>query len=180
MRIAYWTVFAICFTVVQGADPLTLISEKSKIEFVGKKPDGQHKGGFKSFTTEAKADWEDPSRGMLKISIDANSLWSDDEKLTSHLKNPDFFDVRKYPTIKFESTKIEHSPAEEGKATLIGKMTMLDKTVEIKVPCSVDVTDSQVTVKTNYKLDRTLWGMTYGEGKINKDVDVSAELVFKR
>ncbi len=161
-----------------SAEVLSLKKDKSKVEFVGKKTDGSHKGGFKEFKSEAVADMESPDRSSLKMEIDTSSLWSDDEKLTEHLKNPDFFDVRKFPKIVFETTSIEHSS--EGAATLVGKLTLLDKTVELKVPCKTAVTDDAVVLEADFKLDRTKWGMTYGKGKINDEVEIKATLHFER
>ncbi len=63
-----------------AADKLVLIEDKSKISFVGKKPEGEHKGGFKKFKVDAVADHEDVSKSSLKIVIDTESLWSDDER----------------------------------------------------------------------------------------------------
>lgn len=159
-------------------DTLKLVKDKSEITFVGKKTDGQHSGGFKEFKVDAEADFGDPSKSSISIEIDADSLFSDSEMLTNHLKNPDFFDVRKYPTITFESTSIE--PTNEREATIVGKLKMLDKSVEIKVPCKVSGSDETVELKAEFKIDRTEWGMTYGEGKIEKEVQIGATLVFKK
>ncbi len=160
-----------------AADKLTLIEDKSKISFVGKKPEGEHKGGFKKFKVDALADHEDMSKSSLKIVIDTESLWSDDEKLTGHLKNADFFDVKKYPTATFESTKIEKVSDTEIK--FHGKLTMLGKTEEIVVPAKVAASDEKIQINADFKIDRTKWGMNYGKGKINDEVGMTAELVFK-
>lgn len=162
-----------------AAEKLSLDKDQSKIEFVGSKDDGKHKGGFKTFTADVVADFENPSNGSLEINIDANSLWSDDEKLTNHLKNPDFFDVRKYPKIKFKATKITHSESDKS-ATVTGVLEMLGKEVEVSVPVTTGVSEKSLTLKTSFKIDRTKWGMTYGEGKIHNDVEVNATLVFAR
>jgi polyisoprenoid-binding protein YceI len=151
--------------------------DKSKIDFVGKKPDGKHAGGFKVFKSEAKVDMESPDKSSLMIEITTDSLWSDDEKLTGHLKNPDFFDVKKYPTIKFESTKVEVS---DNKVTILGKMTMLDKTVEVKIPATSEVDEKSLKLTADFKIDRTKWGMNYGKGKIEDEVELKAVLVFPR
>lgn len=160
-----------------AADKLTLIEDKSKLTFVGKKPEGEHKGGFKKFKVDALADHEDMTKSSLKIVIDTESLWSDDEKLTGHLKNADFFDVKKYPTATFESTKLEKVSDTEVK--FHGKLTMLGKTEELIVPAKVSTSDEQIQVTASFKLDRTKWGMNYGKGKINDEVDMTAELTFK-
>lgn len=162
-----------------AAEELKPDMEKSKLTFVGGKPDGtKHEGGFKKFDVTAKADFEDPSKSSLRIEIKTESIFSDDEKLTQHLMNPDFFDVRKYPKSVFESTKIE--PKGESEATITGKLKLLDKVGDVEAPCEVEVTDTTVKLAGKFKLDRTKWGMNYGEGKINKEVEIAFELVFKR
>ncbi len=161
-----------------AAQELTLVKDASKIEFVGSKPDGKHEGGFKKFEASAIADMETPGRSSLNIQIDTMSLWSDDDKLTNHLKSPDFFDVRKYPSITFESTEI--IPGEEGKATIKGTMQMLGKSVEVEVPIEATVTEELIELDAKFEIDRTKWGMTYGQGKINNTVKISAQLTFKR
>ena len=178
-RFAIASMLCVLFSPIAAiaADKLTLIEDKSKISFVGKKPEGEHKGGFKKFKVDALADHEDMSKSSLKIVIDTESLWSDDEKLTGHLKNADFFDVKKYPTATFESTKIEKVSDTEIK--FHGKLTMLGKTEEIVVPAKVDASDEKIQIVANFKLDRTKWGMSYGKGKINDEVDMTAELAFK-
>jgi polyisoprenoid-binding protein YceI len=160
------------------AEKLNLNKKESKISFVGKKTDGEHKGGFKEFKAEGEANLEAPDKSKLKIEIDTTSLWSDDEKLTDHLKNPDFFDVKKYPSITFEMTGMEGVGSES--PTLIGKLTMLGQTSELKVPCQASVTDSELVLDADFKLDRTKWGMTYGKGKINEEVVIKATMHFDR
>lgn len=149
--------------------------EKSKINFVGKKPNGKHEGGFKDFKSEAKVDMQSPDKSSLTIEIMTESLFSDNEMLTGHLKNPDFFDVKKYPSIKFESTKVEVS---ENTATITGKLTMLDKTVEVKIPTKSEVDDKMLKLTGDFKIDRTKWGMNF-KGPDN-EVELKVELVFPR
>ncbi len=178
MRLLFAMALVFGFVSSTFAETWTLNTEKSKIDFVGKKPEGAHKGGFKSFKAEAKADLQNPQEGSLKLEIQTDSLWSDDAKLTEHLKNPDFFDVRKYPKITFESTAIE--AASEDDVKLVGKLTMLDKTVEIKVPCKAVLGEGTAELRAEFKLDRTKFGMNYGKGKINDEVEIVANLSFKR
>ena len=184
MRAALTSVFAfLAVTLIPQFDlpslhAAELDAKASKINFVGHKPEGKHEGGFKKFTAAADLSPENLADGKLVIEIDAMSLWSDNPKLTNHLKNPDFFDVRKYPKIKFESTEMTAEDA-KNKGFVIGKLTMLGKTNEVKVPIVCQVENGICTLKAEFKIDRTKWGMTYGEGKINSEVDINASLVFK-
>lgn len=166
------------WVAVYAADTLTLVKELSRIEFVGSKPGASHRGGFKRFTADAVADWGDLSRSSFKIEIDATSLWSDSGGLAAHLKNADFFDVSRYPSITFETTRIELKSANE--AVVTGKLTMLGKAVEITVPCKIEVTDGGLKVKSEFKIDRMQWGMTYGKGRVDDEVEITARFVFGR
>jgi polyisoprenoid-binding protein YceI len=164
---------------LRAAETLKLDKEASKITFVGSKPEGKHEGGFKSFEITGFTMAEDASKGELELMIQADSLWSDDDKLTNHLKNPDFFNVRKHPKITFKSTNFQKGK-EPGTLLIEGKMRMLDKEVEVKIPASVESNEKAITLKAEFKIDRTKWGMTYGEGKIDKDVSIKATLVMSR
>ncbi len=163
-----------------AGEKLSLNDDKSKIEFVGSKPDkSSHKGGFKKFQAEVIADWEDASNSSIRIVIDTASLWSDNEKLTGHLKNPDFFDVRKYPRATFESTSIKHQ--DDGSLVIEGKLEMLGEVNEVKIPMQTEVSDDSLKMVGKFKIDRTRWGMTYGApDRINKEVEMTVELVLTR
>jgi polyisoprenoid-binding protein YceI len=161
-----------------AANVPSLVAEKSKIEFVGSKASASHKGGFKIFKVDGNIDWDDLSKSSVNLEIDANSVWSDDGGLTSHLKNRDFFNVDKFPVIQFEATKIELGSDEM--ATVSGKLTMLGQAVDMSIPCKITASESGLTVKAKFAIDRTNWGMNYGQGRVNNDVDVLATLVFTR
>ncbi|MEM9643573.1 MAG: YceI family protein [Planctomycetota bacterium] len=160
------------------AESLDLDLEGSKISFVGTKKDGKHDGGFKKFSADVDVNWEDPASSTLSMKIDATSIWSDNPKLTNHLKNPDFFDVRKYPEIKFEATKLE--PGEENKGKMTGELTLLGKTEEVEMSVVSEASESMLMVRSEFKIDRTKWGMDYGQGKVDNDVSVKVQLKFKR
>ena len=98
----------------------------------------------------------DPTAKILESAaaeIDATSLVSHDQRLTSHLKNPDFIDVEKFPTIKFESTRIEPG-AEPGKVSIIGNLTLKDVTKEITIPATVTNDGRGATVHGQTRLNR--------------------------
>jgi len=151
-----------------------LTGENTAIEWVGSKPDGKHKGGFKKlkgFVAGDPAKFEDVK---VEVEIDVASLHSDNPGLTQHLKSPDFFNVKKHPTAKFVSTKVSG----DAKAfTLTGKLTLLGKTKEVEIPVKVKTDLDAYTLTGETAIDRTDFGMTYGRGKV--DDKVAIKIVVK-
>ncbi len=182
LRISCVGLIVLFMPAVSSADSTwRVVADDSKIEFVGSKPDGKHAGGFKKMTAVADVADSGPQDSKVTIEIDTASLFSDDEKLTTHLKSPDFFDVRQYPKIKFVSTKITEGDA-EGSAKIVGDLTLLKvtKSIEIDVQVKMNPDTEQVELTTEFEIDRTAFGMTYGEGKINNGVKIKALLKFKK
>ena len=49
-------------------------------------------------------------KSKVNVVVDMNSIDTSVQKRDDHLKSPDFFDVVKYPTMKFESTGLSGTP----------------------------------------------------------------------
>ena len=67
------------------------------------------RGHFGNVNGTVTIENDDPTTAKIDVSIDATSLDTRDEKRDAHLRSPDFFNVEKYPTITFKSTKVERS-----------------------------------------------------------------------
>src|SRR5205823_2028018 len=104
----------------------TLTGENTKIEWTGTKKDGKHEGGFKKLTGTANV----TDKGItLEVEIDCDSIYSDNNQLTGHLKSPDFFDVKDKPKSTFKSKKVEKK---DKNYTVTGDFTLHGKTKEIR------------------------------------------------
>lgn len=155
-----------------------LSSENTKVEWVGSKPDkSSHKGSFEALEGTATVAGKDPNTLKLDLTIKTESITSDNEKLTAHLKAPDFFSVKKYPKATFKSTRIHET--DEG-YEITGDLTLLGKKKSVTFPADITVTDDSLKIESEFKIDRTEFGMNYGEGQINKEVDLTVKLETKR
>lgn len=81
----------------------------------------ESEGNFKSYDVKINATKADFSDAKFEVSIDVNSINTDNEMRDKHLKSADFFDVEKYPTITFKSTSIKKAGG--NKYTLTGDLT---------------------------------------------------------
>lgn len=68
------------------------------------------RGEFGKVTGTVEYDDKDVSKTKIDATIDVSSIDTRDSKRDEHLKSPDFFEVAKYPTITFKSTKVEKGP----------------------------------------------------------------------
>ena len=64
------------------------------------------KGKFSGLSGVLKLDENDYTHSTVEVSIPAASVSTVDDKLNAHLKEADFFDVEKFPTLTFKSTSI--------------------------------------------------------------------------
>lgn len=85
------------------------------------------KGEFRTF--QATIDGEDFTKSTISVNIDAGSISTNNNDRDTHLKSPDFFEVEKYPEIKFVSTSIKKVGDDEFK--LLGNLTIKETTKEI-------------------------------------------------
>jgi polyisoprenoid-binding protein YceI len=134
-----------------------VIRADSKVGFVGSKVTGQHQGGFTNFSGAFKVA-DGKIVGAPEIKIEMTSTWSDNDRLTGHLKSPDFFDVGKFPVTTFTVTGIE---AAEGQQKVTGNLFLHGVTKSISFPATVNVTDDAVTVKADFAINRKDFNINY-------------------
>ncbi|MBX9626215.1 MAG: YceI family protein [Gemmataceae bacterium] len=180
MRRALFVAGLVALAAAQAvaADTYPLTGDNTKITFVGSKKNGKHEGGFKKLTGTVTVDG-DPSTAKIAVDIDTASLWSDDPKLTGHLKSPDFFAVKDHPKATFKSTKVEKT--DKG-YTITGDLTLLGKTKPVTLPAKVAVAGDALTLTGETKINKSDWGMNYGKekGMIDDDVALKVEVKAKK
>jgi polyisoprenoid-binding protein YceI len=71
------------------------------------------KGKFSGLPGKLKLDETDYTHSSVEVSIPAASVSTVDDKLDAHLKNDDFFDVEKFPTLMFVSTGIRSTGGQD-------------------------------------------------------------------
>ena len=152
-----------------------VLGEGSSIGFVGSKVTGRHDGGFHSFEGEIRLVDADPTRSSVELSIDTTSLWADNERLTGHLKSPDFFDVATYPTAEFQSTEIN---PDGDRYQMVGNLTLHGITKKISFPAHIVVENDGVTAEAEFSILRFDFDIKY-EGKADDLIRDAVLIKFK-
>ncbi len=115
----------------QGDAPLQVRevdNQNVKVSFRGFGPGKEHTGSFSKLTSTLSLDDKGSMGGT--VSVDMNSMTTDTERLTNHLKSKDFFEVATYPTATFTLSRISNGTAS-------GSMTIRGITKNISFPVSI-------------------------------------------
>ena len=136
-------------------------TEKSSINWLGKKIGGQHEGiiKIKSGTLELKND----QIVSGNFTVDMTSITNTDiknevynKKLVGHLKSDDFFGVEKFPTASLNITKA--TKFSNGKTSVTGELTIKGKTESI----TFDLIKSENSYTSKIEIDRSKYDVKYG------------------
>lgn len=144
-------------------------------------------GSFKEFSAEVEAQGEDFSKGKIFFQTFTRSVDTNDSQRDTHLKSADFFDVEKYPVMKFQSSGFEKGEGDSN-FRLSGNLTIKDITrpVKLNVEFGGVAKDPWGNVKAGFSLDgkvnRKDWNLNWnaalesGGFLVSDDVRISCEV----
>jgi len=121
-------------------------------------------GSFKKFEGTLETDKEDFTGADINISLDVNSLDTNQDQRDGHLKGADFFDAEQYPAITFKSTSFEKAGDDY---TLKGDLTIKDVTKAVTLAAEYGgvATDFYGNTKAGFdvtgKINRKEFGLTW-------------------
>lgn len=119
-------------------------------------------GRFNKLGGEFTIDAANPASQKFAMTIEADSIDTGNQQRDDHLRSPDFFNVKQFPTITFESTKVERTNEGlkvTGQATLHGVTKPIELLLKggkvIEFPAGVERTG----YSASFKLKRSDFGM---------------------
>jgi polyisoprenoid-binding protein YceI len=148
----------------------------STIQFTGSKVTGSHNGVFQNFAGEFRVRDGRLADSGNKVVMTASSIRADNERLTGHLKSPDFFDAARYPTATFLSTAINQT---QNGSTVTGDLTLHGVTKSISFPAKIQVGETGVQVTAEFALNRFDFDIKYpgkADDLIRKEVVLKLDI----
>lgn len=146
---------------------LKVNTEKSQIEWLGKKVTGEHSGTIEISKGLLVLNDEEITAGNFVV--DMTSLADTDlkdpdykAKLEGHLKSDDFFGVENFPEAKFVIT--ETKKLEQGNYLVKGDITIKEITQPLEFTVSLHMQDGGAHVSGKIIIDRTKFNVRYGSG----------------
>ena len=147
---------------------LVVDAENSIINWTGKKLASSHEGTLNILAGEIVMNGDNILSG--KIVVDMASIINTDledekykNKLTSHLKNEDFFNVKEHPTSTLVINSTENYTNLDYRFT--GDLTIKGITHSVDFTGIVENTGVSYSADIKLIFDRTLWNIKYGSGK---------------
>ncbi|MDB4906450.1 MAG: hypothetical protein JWO05_1234 [Gemmatimonadetes bacterium] len=138
------------------------------------------KGRFADVAGTVTVGGDEAKSAVIDVTISAASIDTRSEQRDAHLRSGDFFDVEKYPSLRFTSNAV--TPAGEGKYKLTGELTIRDVTRTV----TLDVTDEgrsrdpwgndKAGFSATTKINRADYGLTWNASLETGGVLVSDEI----
>jgi polyisoprenoid-binding protein YceI len=107
---------------------------------------------------------DDPAASTAQAVLRTATLSTGNAERDAHLRSADFFDVERFPTIRFASTQVQR--AGDG-FKVIGYLTIKDVTKPVVLDVEVDGVASdpwggeRLAVTATVEVDREEWGLTW-------------------
>lgn len=136
-------------------------------------------GRFNSPEGSITWDDQDPAKSKITVTLQTGKVDTGNQKRDDHLRSPDFFSAKQFPTITFKSTSISKSADNQYQVT--GDLTLHGVTKPLTVTLTkVGEADTQMGhragFEANFTIKRTEFGMNFMVGAIGDDVTLFVSL----
>jgi polyisoprenoid-binding protein YceI len=129
--LAFIAALFISCTPTFGADEYDYDLVHSSVSFKARHLDiGWIHGRFNDVAGKFSIDREDPSKSTFSLTIKTDSVDTANKARDKHLRQPDYFDTKQYPTIEFKTTSTK---AITGGYEVTGDFTMHGTTNKITI-----------------------------------------------
>ena len=144
------------------------------------------RGQFNDFSGTLQFDPDNMAMSSVRFEVQTKSINTGIPNRDNHLRSEEFFAVKKFPLMTFESTGVKKK--EGNQYTLVGNLTIRGKTNEISVPFTYLGTRENPLKKgimvagfeTRFSIDRLEYRVGPGKyvemGVIGRDVDILISL----
>ena len=141
-------------------------------------------GNFNKFDVKAETKGEDFSNAKVSADIEVESINTNNAQRDAHLRAADFFEVEKFPKASFHSTKIVADSTKGANAyTVTGDLELRGIRKSVTFPATIAVTPADVTVNSEFAINRKDFGIVYAgkaDDLIRDDVAIKLDLKTPR
>jgi polyisoprenoid-binding protein YceI len=142
----------------------TAVDEGSSVHFVIKNFGIKTSGNFTGLKGTIKFDPADFAASLFDVSVDANTINTDNSSRDGHLRKAEYFDVATYKTIIFKSTKVVKSTV-AGRFYVYGNLTIKNVTKPVEFGFGATPKDGGYIFDGEFTINRRDFGV--GESSIS-------------
>ena len=140
---------------------------------------GINTGGlFSGLQGNIRFDINHPDDANFDVSIDANSVNTNNNMRDNHLRDNTYFDVKNYPRIHFVSVKVTPSD-NPGVLFISGKLTIKNQTKDISFPFTATAMNDGYLFKGVFSINRKDFGVG-GTSVISNNLEVALSILAKK
>ena len=135
------------------AQTYTVNNDNSKVGFTIKNIGLNVNGSFSGLKGTIIIDNSDFKLSEINVSVNSNSVNTDNSARDKHLRKEEYFDVEKFPTISFKSIKIEKA-ARLNRYNVEGNLIIKGISKAIKFELITLEKDNNLELKCNFEINR--------------------------
>ena len=172
------TILVAYCTLARAADTYTVDPVHSSISFmISHAGISNIHGRFNDFSGKITIDQTDPAKSSFALTIPIESIDTNNVKRDEHLRAPDYFNAKQFPTMSFQSTKVS---AVDGGYEVTGDLTLhgVTKPVSLKLKGGDKVVEfpkgtKRVGLVSTFSIRRSDFGVSTEPSALGDEVPIS-------
>ena len=157
----------------------TPVDAGSKVHFVIKNFAIKTGGDFSGLKGAIMFDPAKLSTSSINVSVEVATIDTDSEMRDDHLKQDEYFDAAKFPTITFKSTKITPSSS-AGRYYVFGNLTIKGTTKPVEFGFSATPKDDGLLFEGDFEINRLDYKVGDKSISLQDNVKISLKVFAKK
>jgi polyisoprenoid-binding protein YceI len=173
----YFLPFCFLLTIQSVSGQMHPVAKESSVQF------STHNFGFRTGGSLAAPEGDilfnpdDLAKSSFHVTIKSTSINTDNDSRDEHLREEDYFDVKNYPLIHFESDNIR-ATSKKGDYEAVGKLTIKKTSREIHLPFTAEKSGDGYLLNGSFKMNRKDYGVG-GSSTISNEITVEIRVLAR-
>lgn len=173
------TAFVFIVSLLHAQAVYTPVDTDSKVHFVIKNFGIKVGGDFTGLKGTIKFDPVNYASSVFDVTVDANTIDTDNSSRDGHLRKSDYFDVATYKTIHFKSTKVVLSSV-KGRFYIYGDLTIKGITKPVEFGFGATAKDGGYFFDGEFTINRRDFGVGGSSISLSDNLTVSLSVLAKK
>jgi polyisoprenoid-binding protein YceI len=173
------TAFILLMSGIVYAQKYTPADAGSKVHFVIKNFGIRTGGDFTGLKGSIVFDPNALNTSTFNVSVNSNTVDTDNSSRDKHLRKEEYFNVEKYPLLTFVSTKITKSTS-AGRFYIFGSLTIKGITKAIEFGFSATPTSTGYAFKGEFEINRRDFGVGGSSVSMSDNLKVTLDIAANK